>query len=296
MNFDNLKMFPENRLKSLFGLEPSVLAEVAIRVLPVLTKNREQRLRNSPHRKRRFVTRDGRPAEVLPIHKLLMTLLYLRHNTSATLVGQMFSFSPDAVENALAEVLPVVRELFPAARWEAVKRHRMGKWSPDEVETLIVDSFETPIKRPSNNEKQKRLYSGKKKRHTLKTQIMTDEKGRILDIKSGCRGAKSDVKLWNETELPESLKDKRKLGDKAYIGAAKPVITPKKKPKGGELTDEEKAANKIISQERIYVEHSIRRVKSYRVMRDEYRLATGIFPMVAAAVVGLLQFADLINN
>ena len=159
MNFDNLKMFPENRLKSLFGLEPSVLAEVAIRVLPVLTKNREQRLRNSPHRKRRFVTRDGRPAEVLPIHKLLMTLLYLRHNTSATLVGQMFSFSADAVENALAEVLPVVRELFPAARWEAVKRHRLGKWSPDEVETLIVDSFETPIKRPSNNERQKHFYS-----------------------------------------------------------------------------------------------------------------------------------------
>lgn len=296
MNFDNLNLFPENRIKSLFGLEPVVLAEVAIRVLPVLTKNREQRLRNSPNRKRRFVIRDGRPPEVLPIHKLLMTLLYLRHNTSAALVGQMFSFSADTVENALSEVLPVLRQLLPAARWEAVRRHRNEKWSPDEIETLIIDSFETPIKRPSNNERQKRLYSGKKKRHTLKTQIMTDEKGRILDIKSGYRGAKSDVKLWNETELLKELTDKRKLGDKAYIGADKRIITPRKKPKGGELTEGEKAENKIISQERIYVEHSIRRVKSYRVMRDEYRLATGIFPMVAAAVVGLIQFADLMNN
>lgn len=190
MNFDNLNLFPENRIKSLFGLEPTVLSEVAIRVLPVLSAEREHRLRNSPNRKRRFGARDGRPAEVLPIHKLLMTLLYLRHNTSATLVGQLFSFSADAVENALSEVLPVLRGLFPAARWEAVQRHRNGKWSPDEVETLIVDSFETPIKRPSNNDRQKRLYSGKKKRHTLKTQIITDEKGRILDIKSGCRGAR----------------------------------------------------------------------------------------------------------
>ena len=112
MNLDNLKIFPENRLKSLFGLEAQVLAEVVIRVLPVLTARREQRLRNSPNRKRRFITRDGRPPEILPIHKLLMTLLYLRHNTSATVVGQMFGKSADAVENALAEVLPVLRAHF----------------------------------------------------------------------------------------------------------------------------------------------------------------------------------------
>lgn len=167
MKFDNLKMFPENRIHSLFGLEPPVLAEVVIRVLPVLEEQREQRLWNSPHRKRRFITRDGRPQEVLPIHKLLMSLLYLRHNTSATVVGQLFCFSADSVENALLEVVPVLRDLFPAARWEAVRRHRNQKWSPDEVETLIVDSFETPVPRPSHQERQKRVYSGKKKRHTI---------------------------------------------------------------------------------------------------------------------------------
>ena len=295
MKFDNLKMFPENRIHSLFGLEPSVLAEVAIRVLPVLEERREHRLRNSPHRKRRFITRDGRPREVLPIDKLLMSLLYLRHNTSATMVGQMFNFSADSAENAFAEVLPVLRDLFPAARWEAVERHRNQKWSPDEVETLIIDSFETPVPRPSNQERQRRVYSGKKKRHTMKTQIITDQTGRIVDISSQHRGPKSDVKIWNETELPESLKEKPKLGDKAYVGAEIPVRTPKKKPKGGELTEAEKAENKTIAQERIYVEHSIRRVKGYRILRDEYRLAAGLFAMTVSAVVGLIQFADLMN-
>ena len=76
MSFDNLKMFPKNRIKSLFGLEPEVLAEVIFRVLPVLEKNRADRLRNNPERKRRYVKKDGRPPELLPIHKLLMTLLY----------------------------------------------------------------------------------------------------------------------------------------------------------------------------------------------------------------------------
>ena len=98
MSLDNLKSFPKNRIKSLFGVEPEVLAEVIFRVLPVLEQNGEQRLRDNPKRKRHFVKNDGRPRELQPIHKLLMTLLYLRQNTSATVVGQMFGFSADSVE------------------------------------------------------------------------------------------------------------------------------------------------------------------------------------------------------
>ena len=120
-------------------------------------------------------------------------------------------------------------------------------------------------------------------------------KGTILDVSSGHRGPKADVKIWNETELPDEIKEKPKIADKAYIGAKQPTLTPQKKPKGGELSDEEKAENKRISQERIYVEHSIRKVKGFRVVRDEYRLAQGIFPTVVSVVVGLLQFADLMN-
>lgn len=167
-------MFSENRIQSLFGLESQFLAEVAFRVLPVLEQRREQRLQVKPDRKRAFVKTDGRPREVLPIHKLLMSMLYLQHNTSATFVGQIFGFSADSVEHALAEVVPILRDLFPAARWEAVQRHRNEKWLPDEVEKNIIDSFEIPLPRPSNNERQRRVYSGKKKRHTMKTQITID--------------------------------------------------------------------------------------------------------------------------
>jgi hypothetical protein len=46
MKFENLKSFPDNRLKSLFGLEPDILAQVIIKVLPALERQREHRLRN----------------------------------------------------------------------------------------------------------------------------------------------------------------------------------------------------------------------------------------------------------
>lgn len=295
MKLCNLKMFPENRIKSLFGLSADVLAQVIIKVLPVLEDKREQRLRQADGRKRRFVVRDGRPREVLPIHQLLMTLVYLRHNVSHTVVGQMFGFSADSSENAFQDVIFVLRDLFPAARWEAVKRHRQEKWNPAEVDKIIIDSFETPVPRPSDNERQRKVYSGKKKRHTLKTQIYTDQKGVILDVSSGHAGPKADVRIWNETELPKELEDKEKVADKAYVGAKKPTLTPKKKPKGGELSEAEKEENRKISKERIVVEHSIRKVKSYRIVRDEYRLAQGIFPTVVSAIVGLIQFSDLMN-
>ncbi len=85
-----------------------------------------------------------------------MTLLYLRHNTNHALVGEMFGVSTDTSENAFYEVIEVLKAEFPASKWEAEKKFRQEpKWKPSEVEYLIVDGFETPISRPSLNERQR---------------------------------------------------------------------------------------------------------------------------------------------
>ena len=47
------------------------------------------------------------------------------------------------------------------------------------------------------------------------------------------------------------------------------VIQPKKKPRGGELTPEEKEKNRLISSIRIQVEHAIGGVKRYRIVKDK---------------------------
>ncbi len=81
-----------------------------------------------------------------------------------------------------------------------------------------------------------------------------------------------------------------KIGDKAYQSQDHPeFITPAKKPKGGALTPEQKEENTKIAKERIYVEHGIRRIKAFRILRQDYRLALGLYPMIAHAVVGLVQ-------
>ncbi len=267
-------------------------------VLPKLERCRTERLQQRTKRKRAFVANEGRPRSVQPCQKLLMCVLYLRHNTSHEVVGRMFSFSADTSENAFAEVLPVLRDLFPNQKWEAQRRYGRSaeQWTPSKVERVIIDSFETPIRRPSNNERQKRYYSGNKKRHTLKTQIATDHKGEVLCVGTPHRGPQADIKVYEEDELSSLLTEIPKLGDKAYCDQKHPeIVTPHKKPKGKELSEEQRAENKLLSSHRVYVEHGIRRVKGFRIVRDEYRMAVGLFGAVTSAVVGLIQFAQIVG-
>ena len=49
------------------------------------------------------------------------------------------------------------------------------------------------------------------------------------------------------------------------------VSQPKKKPKGGELTQEEKDANRVKSSSRIRIEHAIGGLKRYRYLSDRLR-------------------------
>jgi hypothetical protein len=61
-------------VKALFGLHPSVLAELLFQVLPELERRRA-RLAQRPERNRAPIADDGRPRAVTPLHKTLMTLL-----------------------------------------------------------------------------------------------------------------------------------------------------------------------------------------------------------------------------
>ena len=49
------------------------------------------------------------------------------------------------------------------------------------------------------------------------------------------------------------------------------ILQPKKKPRGGELTPEEKEGNRLISSVRIVIEHVISGVKRCRIVKDIFR-------------------------
>ena len=70
--------------------------------------------------------------------------------------------------------------------------------SENELQLLIVDATEQCIERPKN---QRDYYSGKKHAHTIKTEIITDPKGRILRVSKPYEGRVHDFKI-RKTEGP----------------------------------------------------------------------------------------------
>ena len=64
------------------------------------------------------------------------------------------------------------------------------------------------------------------------------------------------------------------LADAGYQGLADLHTnsqTPKKKSKHHPLTEEQKAANRELARQRIFVEHVIRKVKIFRILSERYR-------------------------
>jgi hypothetical protein len=294
MNLNTLSTYPEDKVRSLFGLTHAALAELLASALPEIARRRLQQQQNKPRRKRQVG--GGRRRLLAPYQEVLLVLIYLRHNVAFSVVGALFGVSADVAENTFHEIVQVLRDVCPVNRFEAEKRwtKKEPSWKPEDIDKVLVDSFETPLPRPSVPDKQKRLYSGKKKRHTLKTQILTDAEGRILDMDAGHRGPISDQKLFRQSEANAQFPNAWVQGDLGYKGVDG-VDVPHKKPKGGQLSAPQKAQNRQFASRRVRVEHGIRRVKAFRIVRDEYRLGTGLFTMVASCTVGLVQLLGFVS-
>ncbi len=249
---------------------------------------RRAQARRRPTRQR--AVGGGTKRKLSPAQEVLLVLVYLRHNVAHEVVGHLFGVSADTSENLFHEVVPMLRALCPANRFEAEKRFRAAAPSlqVESLDRLLIDSFETSIPRPSLNDRQKRVYSGKKKRHTLKSQVVTNATGEVLSVTGGHRRPAADKKIYEASGVAQQFPAAAKQADLGYLGTAG-VETPHRTPRGGELSDEQRAENREMARVRVHVEHGIRRVKGFRVVRENYRHAIGLFPMVVSAVVGLVH-------
>ena len=126
---------------------------------------------------------------------------------------------------------------------------------------------------PKKQKRQKHSYSGKKKRHTQKAQVVADPRtGRILATAFGA-GKMHDFKLFGQSRLAMHPQTEC-LADSGYLGLKKSHANsrlPAKKSKLHPLTEEQKVDNRQLSRERFVVEHIIRSVKIFRILAERYR-------------------------
>jgi len=122
----------------------------------------------------------------------------------------------------------------------------------------------------------------------LKNQFITLPEGKdIVDVEVGAKGPTSDINLFRKQQQKFSAQQKFE-GDQAYIGGNN-IKTPHKKPRSRELTVQQKAENKVVSSQRIFVEHMIRRVKVFRVAAERFRLNPDTYEKVIFTGCGLVR-------
>jgi len=262
----------------------------------------------------------GRTFDLPLVIRIALILTYLRLHIPQQAVACMYkSATQSDVSRDLRRLLPLMKQVLPCPEvWKMVEEGAaLSEAEGLELEQLVgglvlIDATEQQVYRPGkSNEERLKFFSGKRKQFTRKTQFAADGHHDIKAISVSVPGAKSDIKLSDEVGTVERLPDDCEAqADKGYQGLDKRVglvtiqdvetgeqkqvprlliKTPIKKPKGGELNEEQKAYNRAIGQVRVRVEHCIGWVKNWAIIATRFRCAHSIYTEVMQVVCGLVN-------
>ncbi len=241
--------------------------------------------------------------------RLLLTLFWLRVYTTYEVVGFLYGLDKTNIEDILNDGLATLETMTTFAL-ERPPSERAKLRSPAAVMDafpdvrLIVDAKEQRIQRPKNkkqddgttDDRQKPYYSGKKKAHTLKSELAVAPDGRIEYVSESVPGgATHDLTLQRQTRSLERLDpDEAGMVDKGYDGVQKDypdrtIYQPYKARRGHPLTEEQQAYNRHLSRYRILVEHTHAQLNRFEVLQQVYRHARQGHGRIVRVVAGLVN-------
>lgn len=146
------------------------------------------------------------------------------------------------------------------------------------LSSCIVDATERQIRRPKDPKDQTHFYSGKRKRHTVKNQLVVHpHTRRILAVSDTVEGKRHDKKLLEDDAILSWVPPQATvLGDAGYQGAGSIApwarfVTPPKKQQGRERSEAEKETSRALSSVRVRVEHVISYLKHFAILSNTFR-------------------------
>src|ERR671930_1642806 len=209
------------------------------------TYNEHERKRLS-RRKRERKVGAGRPFKLKVKERFLMLLVYYRLYITYTLSGFLFDLDQSNVCRDISMFEPLIKLCIPLPK-KLYKRTRRAR-TIDEVEEYFpgfkafIDATEQEIPRPTKNKRRRKSYhSGKKKKHTVKTQYMVNSEGLILHKTEHKKGRKHDYDLYknNHPITPiqvENVFDLGYLGVQNDFPTVKSVLPVRKEKEGYALS------------------------------------------------------------
>src|SRR3954471_10757875 len=166
----------------------------------------------------------GRPFKLVVRDRCIMLLVYYRLYITYTLAGFLFDLDQSNICRDIQKIEPLVRNCLPIPQkiYNITKRLR----TPDEIEKYFpgfmafIDSTEQQIPRPIDNKRRKIFYPGKKKKHTVKNQLMVNNHGYILHKVGYKKGRRHDYEIYKGNQ-PTTPKQVVNVFDLGYLGIEK---------------------------------------------------------------------------
>lgn len=282
--------------RALTGLSIPEFDALAAEAMPALAAADAARL-SRPDRRRAIGA--GHPRAFAPRDQVLLTVIWLRRYPTDGVLGYLAGVDEATIRRVRKRVVPVLAELGR----DTMRLPDPGRGHRRPLEALLadtpelavlIDTFEQAIQRPGDLREADALYSGKKKRHTLKTQIAVDERdGRIVDLSASVRGPTADLALLKQSGLlarvPAGV---GAIGDLAYvgIGALHPGgAAPRRKPRRQPRPAADIAYNQAFARRRVRVEHTIRRLRLFDALTAPDRHHRRDHALRGQAVAGLVN-------
>lgn len=242
-----------------------------------------------------------------PGEKLLFILYYLKVYPTFDVLGAHFGLARSTACETVHGLLSILCKtlvklgVFPHREFKTVAEFRQAC---HDIETLLIDATERPHCRPAEAAEQQDLYSGKKKRHTVKNTIIATPQKWIVFVGSTFSGRQHDYSML-KAEFPpdqpwfatfQALLDLGYQGIQGEYEGAR-IEIPHKKPRKSKknpqptLPPEQKAANQKLSRIRVLVENAIAGIKRFNIVVQAFRnRKPGVEDDVIALAAGLWNF------
>lgn len=294
------------KLYRMTGLTLDQFQALTARLTPVWEQAERTRL---SQRKRQHAIGQGTKYKLSTMaDKLLCVLAFYRFYLTDELLGWLVGLDASNVCRLQQRLEPLLEQVADPTLGLLLRRRlppgvkKIGTWEqlleacPDFAE-VVTDATEQPRRRPPRRT-QRRWYSGKRKRHTVKTQLTVNRRsGRILHISDAVPGRVHDYTLFKRSRLAERFPPQTKWSlDRGYDGAAtdypgRPFALPVKRRRNHRvLTRAERRWNRLQARQRIIVEHVLSRVKKYQVLAQVYRHRIGDYTRRFRNVAALTNF------
>lgn len=246
-------------------------------------------------KKRKRKVGGGRIGKIKPVrNKLFFILWYVKVYPTFDVAAYVFGSSKTKTNVWVHNILPLLEKtlkrkiVFPKRRIATPEEFLAAFPGMKEV---MLDGVERPTIRSQKDKVQRKHYSGKKKRPMRKNVVVSDAKKRILVLTPSKHGRVHDKRLSDKALLAQRIpKEVSILADTGLQGLQHlhpNMLMPAKKPRGGFLTDAQKAMNRLISSCRMPVEHAIGGMKRFNCVSSIYRNKNGFDDRLVGVAAGL---------